>query len=166
MGEERILFAARQQPADQQHRAQQQTEPARRAVPKHHRPVEEHKNKEPVPRHRQPRRPPRVTRQAARPPSGHIQCPQQRERVIDIDATAPRPANNRAGLRCGRVVRRPMAPGVIKLEGANDVRQQAAATQRPGPARRAQPGSSPVVEEKKRRAADVAAQRQPDGDAR
>src|SRR5262249_45501551 len=108
---------------------------------------------------------PRLVTGRSQPPPEDVGGPAGGEQVIEVQAAAPGDAEE--FLRAPRrlAVRRLMAPAVAHVEGANDVGEVGGPPQRPGPARRPEPGGVSLREHPARQGQDVKPESDADGPA-
>ena len=117
------LFPAARPPSQkEQARTQHQPKSAHGALFENDGAIEDNEEKEAMPNHHQAFGAMQVTGQALPPPAAHVQYPCRGEGITHKQSAAPIPAQSFRGLARGIAKRRGMAPAMIELKGAINVR--------------------------------------------
>jgi len=130
-------------------------------VPEDNRAIENHEEKEAVPKAAQPAGAPSETLRTEPPPE-HIGQPRGREDVVEINAAAPVSTGERGGLSRRFPVRLRMTPMMEKAKGANHMEEEEDAAERPYPAGACLPNAPSAWLQHQPRGDDIRDQRQPD----
>jgi hypothetical protein len=127
---------APRQPENGQSRGSNDPEPSDPAKSEDDRAVEKHEGEEQVDRHSDPSRAGPIFCEAPPPPPEGIRNPQIGEQIAYVYSSAPADPENLRGSARGFPIEALLAPGMVEVEGRDDMHHVQSTSRRPSPAGR------------------------------